>query len=218
LVVEDNERLARFVVRALSEEGYVVDAVSDGTTALAQLKTIPYDLVVLDWMLPDFDGLSVLRALRASSPTLPVLMLTARSGVPERIAGLDAGADDYLTKPFDLGEFLARIRALRRRVQGTDRTLRVGRLALDLVRRSAAVDGRLLDLTPREFVLLAHLASAAGRAVPRSEILQKVWNLGFDPGSNVVDVHVRKLREKLGDDADVIETVRGIGYRLLVDP
>jgi two-component system OmpR family response regulator len=214
LVVEDNERLSRFLVRALAEEGYVVDAVADGATALAQLKTIPYDLVVLDWMLPEFDGLSVLRAVRASSLKVPVLMLTARTGVPERIAGLDAGADDYLTKPFDLGELLARIRALRRRAEGVERVLRVGRLVLDLVERSASVDGRVLDLTPREFVLLAHLASCAGRAVPRSEILGKVWNMSFDPGSNVVDVHVRKLREKLGESAELIETVRGVGYRL----
>jgi DNA-binding response OmpR family regulator len=214
LVVEDNERMSRFLVRALSEEGYVVDAVSDGATALAQLKTIPYDLVVLDWMLPEFDGLSVLRALRAGNLKLPVLMLTARSGVPERIAGLDAGADDYLTKPFDLSELLARVRALRRRADGVERVLRVKPLVLDLVQRTAAVDGRMLDLTPREFVLLAHLASSAGRAVSRSEILSKVWNMSFDPGSNVVDVHVRKLREKLGTSADLIETVRGVGYRL----
>ena len=214
LVVEDNERMSRFLVRALAEEGYVVDAVADGATALAQLKTIPYDLVVLDWMLPEFDGLSVLRAVRASSLKLPVLMLTARSDVPERIAGLDAGADDYLTKPFDLGELLARIRALRRRVDGVERVLRVGRLVLDHVERTASVDGRLLDLTPREFVLLAHLAGSAGRVVSRSEILSKVWNMRFDPGSNVVDVHVRKVREKLGESADLIETVRGVGYRV----
>jgi two-component system OmpR family response regulator len=214
LVVEDNERMCRFLVRALSEEGYVVDAVSDGATALAQLRTIPYDLVVLDWMLPEFDGLSVVRALRAGNLKVPVLMLTARSGVPERIAGLDAGADDYLTKPFDLSELLARVRALRRRADGVERVLRVKPLVLDLVQRTAAVDGRLLDLTPREFVVLVHLASAAGRAVSRSEILSKVWNMAFDPGSNVVDVHVRKLREKLGPSADIIETVRGVGYRL----
>jgi DNA-binding response OmpR family regulator len=215
LVVEDNQRMSRFLIRALSEEGHVVDGAQDGTTALAQLKAIPYDLVILDWMLPEFDGLSVLRAVRGQGIQVPVLMLTARSEVNERIAALDGGADDYLTKPFDLGELLARVRALRRRADARgSMSMQIGPLVLDVVARKATLSGRPLELTAREFLLLSHLASATGRAVPRSEILGKVWETHYDPGSNVVDVHVRKLREKLGEHADLIETVRGVGYRL----
>lgn len=215
LVVEDNKKLARFLVRALSEEGWIVDQVESGAVAIDQATTIPYDLVLLDWMLPDVDGLSVCRALRAGGARMPVMMLTARAEVQERIAGLDAGADDYLPKPFDLGELLARCRALVRRAGGEETVVQVGPLHLDRAERRATLDGKRVELTPREFALIVLLARRTGRAVSRMEILQKVWETSFDPGSNVVEVHVKNLREKLGEHAKMIETVRGVGYRLV---
>lgn len=215
LVVEDNRKVAEFLARAFSEEGYVVDGAKDGPTALAQTEAIGYDLVVLDWMLPGMDGVAICRELRARGSKVPILMLTARSEVGERIIGLDAGADDYLSKPFDLGELLARARALIRRASGVDVTLRVGPLVIDREERRVLLDGRPIDLTSREFALLLHLAREAGRNVPRMELLSKVWQTSFDPSSNVVEVHVRNLREKLGVHAALIETVRGVGYRLV---
>ncbi len=218
LVVEDNDKLAEFLHRALSEEGFVVDRVSDGASALDQARALPYDLVVLDWMLPDIDGLAVCRRLREAAVTVPLLMLTARGDVKERIAGLEAGADDYLAKPFDLGEFLARVKALGRRARSHHEVVTVGRLRIDRYERRVSVDGLDVQLTPREFALLAHLVGNAGRVVPKTELLAKVWSMSFDPGSNVVEVHVRKLREKLGPAAALLETVRGVGYRLEGSP
>jgi DNA-binding response OmpR family regulator len=208
LVVEDNRKLAAFLARALHEEGYVVDTVEDGAVARDQMSQIHYDLVILDWMLPTVDGLSICRAVRAAGAAVPILMLTARGDVPE---GLDAGADDYLAKPFDLGELLARVRALTRREAGA-RTLTVGRVRIDRYVHEAMVDGRRLDLTPREFALLAYLVAHAGQVVPRTELLAKVWHAGFDPGSNLVEVHVKNLRSKLGGEATLLETIRGVGY------
>jgi DNA-binding response OmpR family regulator len=215
LVVEDNPKLARFLLRALQEEGYVVDEVADGATAIRHAQHVPYDVVILDWMLPGADGLSVCRTLRAAGSRVPILMLTARAEIPERILGLDAGADDYLAKPFDLGELLARVRALGRRGGQPETTLRVGALSIDRAERRATLDGRRVELTPREFTLLSYLAREAGRVVPRTELLSKVWETAFDPGSNVVEVHIRNLREKLDEHAGMIETVRGVGYRLV---
>jgi len=214
LVVEDNRKLASFLSRALTEEGYTVDVVVDGITAIEQIQALPYDLVILDWMLPEMDGLSVCRELRRKGCPVPILMLTARAEVPERIAGLDAGADDYLAKPFDLGELLARVRARGRRSAFAETTVRVGPLVVDRAERRALIDGKKIDLTPREFALLAYLAREAGRVVPRTELLAKVWETSFDPGSNVVEVHVKNIRDKLGTFASLIETVRGIGYKL----
>jgi two-component system OmpR family response regulator len=216
LVVEDNQKFARFVMKALSEEGHVPDLVTDGATALMQVQSIPYDLVILDWMLPELDGLQVCRGIRQKGVQVPILMLTARAEVAERIAGLDAGADDYLPKPFDLGEFLARVRSLGRRSHGSETILRVGPLTLDVAERTATIDGRDLDFTPRELALMACLARNAGRAVSRTTLLAKVWQTTFDPGSNVVEVHIRNVREKLADYAPMIETVRGVGYRLSI--
>jgi len=216
LVVEDNKKLASFLSRAFMEEGYAVDVVGDGVTAIQQIQSLPYDLVVLDWMLPEADGLSVCRTVRQKGNQVPILMLTARGEVPERVAGLDAGADDYLAKPFDLSELLARVRALGRRALVADPILRIGPLVVDRGERRASVEGRKLDLTPREFALLAYLARQAGRIVPRTELLSKVWETNFDPGSNVVEAHVKNLREKLADHAPLIETIRGVGYRLSV--
>lgn len=217
LVVEDNKKLARFLMRALTEDGHTVDLVGDGRQAVTQIRELRYELVVLDWMLPELDGLSVVREVRALGGRVPILMLTARADVSERIAGLDAGADDYLPKPFDLAELLARVRALGRRGAPGD-ALKIGPLALDRAERRATLSGQRLDLTPREFALLAHLAKEAGRVVPRMEILAKVWEMSFDPGSNVIEVHVKNLREKLGQHAHMIETVRGVGYRITPGP
>jgi two-component system, OmpR family, response regulator len=214
LVVEDNKKLARFLQRALQEEGYIVDTVEEGSEAIERSSNIEYDLVILDWMLPGTDGLAVCRALRGRGSTVPILMLTARAEVAERILGLDAGADDYLPKPFDLGELLARVRALGRRGSGTEGVVRVGPLVLDRLERHATLNGQLVELTPREFALLTYLARESGRVVPRSELLRKVWETTYDPGSNVVDAHIKKLREKLGDHSTLIETVRGVGYRM----
>jgi len=214
LVVEDNKKLASFLSRAFTEEGYAVDVVGTGVTAVQQIQALPYDLVVLDWMLPEMDGLAVCREVRQKGSHVPILMLTARAEVPERIAGLDAGADDYLAKPFDLGELLARVRALGRRASHAESHLRVGQLVVDRSERRATIDGRRLELTPREFALLAYLAREAGRVVPRTELLAKVWETSFDPASNVVEVHMKNVRDKLGPHAALIETVRGVGYRL----
>jgi DNA-binding response OmpR family regulator len=215
LVVEDSKRLGSFLKRALEEEGYVTDIAVDGGTALAQAERIPYDVIVLDWMLPDVDGVSVCRTLRSRGVGVPIVMLTARAEVAERITGLDAGADDYIVKPFDLGEFLARIRARTRREAG-GASIVLGPLMIDRAERRAVLAGEVLSLTPREFALLAHLARNAGRVVPRTELLSKVWETMFDPGSNVIEAHIKNLREKLGVHSTMIETVRGAGYRLLV--
>jgi two-component system, OmpR family, response regulator len=218
LVVEDNVKLSSFLHRALVEEGYDVDVVADGEAALASFPQSTYHLVVLDWMLPGIDGVEVCRTLRQRGTTVPILMLTARAEISERITGLDAGADDYLSKPFDLGELLARARALTRRGSGGDVTLHIGTLTIDRLARRATIEGRTLELTPREFTLLSFLARESGRVVPRTELLRRVWETSFDPGSNVVDAHIKNLREKLGSAARMIETVRGIGYRMVQMP
>lgn len=217
LIVEDDRKLASFLRRALMEEGFVVDACRTGHEALAQLASIPYDLVVLDWMLPEGDGLGVCRELRRRGSSAPVLMLTARGEVGEKVLALDAGADDYVTKPFHLEELLARARALVRRGSHHDGVIRVGPFVLDERRRTLHVDGARVELTARELSLLALLARNAGRVVGRAEILAQVWEVRFDPESNVVDVHVSNLREKLGPAAAFVETVRGQGYRLRLD-
>ena len=216
LVVEDDKKLARFLTQALTEEGYVVDTCSRGRDALTQASNIAYSLIVLDWMLPDLDGVTVCREIRRSSSKVPILMLTARAEVGERVTGLDAGADDYMTKPFELEELLARVRAAIRRGQSEPQTLRVGTLTIELVEHIVHVDGKRLDLTPREYSLLVLLARNAGRVVPRSEILSQVWETVRDPGSNVIEVNVKNLREKLGAVAPLIETVRGVGYRMVL--
>ena len=213
LIVEDNQKLAALLQRALHEESHVADIVDNGTDAISQSASIAYDLVILDWMLPGADGLTVCRTLRGRGSNTPVLILTARTEVSERILGLDAGADDYLLKPFDLGELLARVRAIGRRGAGTNGFVKVGPLALDRLERHATLNGKPVDLTPREFELLTYLAKEPGRVVPRSELLLRVWETTADAGSNVVDAHIMKVREKLGEFAPLVETIRGIGYR-----
>ena len=217
LVVEDDVKLSRFLVRVLVEEGFVADACATGTHAIEQAPAGLYDLIVLDWMLPDVDGLSVCRTLRQSGLATPILMLTARGEVRERVLGLDSGADDYLVKPFEVEELVARIRALVRRSSGVAK-ISVGPLELDRVGREVLLSGAPLELTAREYALLLDLMHHAEKTVSRTELLARVWGTNFDPGSNLVEVHVSRLRDKLGEHAAMITTVRGVGYRLTAGP
>jgi two-component system, OmpR family, response regulator len=213
LVLEDDPRQARFLWRVLSEEGLVVDLCARGADAVSQAGSSLYDLIVLDWMVPETDGLTVCREVRRAGGITPILMLTARGEIRERVLGLEAGADDYMVKPFEVDEFVARVRALLRRASGFA-ALRCGDLEVDQVTRQAKVAGVALTLTHREYTLLLHLLHRADRIVKRSDLLAHVWDMHFDPGSNLVEVHVSRLRDKLGDRAWMIETVRGVGYRL----
>ena len=213
LVIEDDPKLARLLTRVLQEEGYVVDGCAKGEPGLRQAASGLYDLVVLDWMLPDLDGLSVCRRLRELGSSLPILMLTSRAELSERVMGLDAGADDYVVKPFEIEELVARIRALLRRVAAAGKTS-VGPLSLDPRQRRATLGAAPLELTSREYALLSYLIRRADQVVTRSELLAHVWSTQFDPGSNLVEVHVSRLRDKLGRWSSMIETVRGSGYRL----
>jgi two-component system OmpR family response regulator len=219
LVVEDDKKVGAFLQRALSEEGFIVDRAKNSAEALEQARALPYDLLILDWMLPDGDGLSVCRELRASGLQAPILMLTARADTAEKVLALNEGADDYLTKPFSLEELIARAKALVRRASAGGRTtLHVGDLSLDLRTRTVVVAGRRVDLTAKEFVLLEFLVRNAPRVVSRAELLANVWQSTADPGSNVIEVHVKNLRDKLGAVGDLIETVRAQGYRFVLPP
>ena len=213
LVVEDAEKLARFLARALEEEGYAVEVCGDGQEALQRASSRPYDLIVLDWMLPGLDGPSICKSLRSQGVTTPILMLTARVEPGERILGLDAGADDFVTKPFDVGELLARVRAQLRRHRGYA-GLELGPIRIDTLERRAHLDDQPVDLTPRELDLLAYLVTNAGRIVRRTELLSAIWSTHHDPSSKIVEVQISRLRDKLGPHARMLETVRGIGYRL----
>ena len=213
LVVEDDAKLSRFLIRVLVEEGFTADGCATGADAIAQASSRLYDLIVLDWMLPDVDGLAVCRQLRSQGVSTPILMLTARGELRERVLGLETGADDYLVKPFEVEELVARIRALVRRASGFAK-LGVGPLELDRVGREVKLAGHVLDLTSREYALLLDFVHHAEKIVTRTELLARVWGTSFDPGSNLVEVHVSRLRDKLGDHAWMIETVRGAGYRL----
>ena len=213
LVVEDDSKVASFLSRALTEEGHQCDVASDGLEGERQGRLARYDVIVLDWMLPGMDGLSVCRSLRRAGVRVPVMMLTARDEVGERVLGLDAGADDYMVKPFALEEFLARVRALFRRSSDGAGTLTVEGLTLDLTRRTFTIEGGApVELTGREFGLLEYLVRNAGRTVPRTELLARVWGTTFDPSTNVIDVYIRHLREKLGVQGKRITTQRGVGY------
>ena len=215
LVVEDEKKVARFLEKGLREEGYSVDVSHDGTDGLLKAHVHDYDLLVLDVMLPGKSGLEVVRELRARESSVPVLLLTARGDQDDIVLGLDAGADDYLTKPFGFDELLARVRALLRR-GGSARPDRLiyDDLELDRVTHKAHRGGDRLDLTPKEFQLLEFLMLNAERVVRRTELLEKVWDLQFAPMSNVIDVHVGHLRRKLRESGDdpLVHTVRGVGY------
>jgi DNA-binding response OmpR family regulator len=212
LLVEDEDRIASFVDKGLRARGIDVRRVATGREAL-DIAPDDVDVVVLDLGLPDVDGLDVLREIRRRSSTLPVVILTARGGVEDRVAGLDLGADDYVAKPFSIDELAARVRArTRARPEGASTRLQAGDLELDLIARRARLTGRIVELTAREFALLESLMRRAGRTVTREELLSEVWGFDFDPRSNLVDVYVRYLRRKLGDGW--IVTVRGEGYTL----
>jgi two-component system OmpR family response regulator len=215
LIVEDNKKTASFIAKALRSECFAVDVLHDGDAALSAVTTTPYDVVVLDVMLPGRDGLSALRLWRARGNRTPVLLLSARGEVNERVEGLNAGADDYLAKPFALDELIARVRALTRRTgESMSTILRVGDLTLDTATRTAHRDGRTIELTTREYRLLELLMRSAGRICGRMMIIEKVWDYDFDPGSNIVDVYVRRLRTKIDDgfDKKLFHSVRGAGY------
>jgi len=214
LIAEDEERIASFVERGLRSNGFVTTVVGDGETAYQEGATGNYDLMVLDIGLPRVDGFTVLRRLREARVAMPVVILTARDSVRDKVAGLEGGADDYLAKPFAFEELLARVR-LRLRSEGTPdaNILQVGELSLDLRTRRAFVDGASIDLTAREFLLAEVFCRHPDQVLSREQLLSQVWGFDFDPGSNVVDVYIRYLRRKLG--ADRIQTVRGMGYRLL---
>jgi DNA-binding response OmpR family regulator len=218
LLAEDDPRISRFVTKGLQEQSYAVDVVANGNDAVYQVEINDYDLVILDVMLPGQDGFAVCRSLRALGKHMPILMLTARDGVDDRITGLDAGADDYLTKPFEFGELLARLRALLRR----PRDLRpsqivVGDLVLDTAAQTVKRGERDIPLTAKEYALLEYMARNVGRVIGRAEIAEHVWDESFDPFSNLIEVYVNRLRRKLGDDGGkpLLQTRRGSGYVLV---
>ena len=215
LVVEDEKKTASFIRKALQAEGFAVDVCHDGEEAWVAARATPFDAIVLDIMLPGRDGLSLLRQLRERKNATPVLLLSARGEVNERVEGLNAGADDYLPKPFVIAELIARVRALGRRGgESKSPVLRVGDLTLDTVTREARRGSATIELTAREYRLLEFLMRSAGRICGRMAILEKVWDYDFDPGSNLVDVNVMRLREKIdaGFESKLLHTVRGIGY------
>jgi two-component system OmpR family response regulator len=214
LVVEDDAKIASFVVRGLKEAGYAVDHAPEGDTGLALAQSTEYDAAVIDVMLPGLDGLSLVRRLRSARQRLPVVFLSAKSTVEDRVRGLESGADDYLTKPFAFSELLARIQALiRRATHAPDATkLVAGDVTLDLVTREVTSAGQPVELQPREFSLLAFLLRHVGRPVTKTKILEHVWDYSFDPQTNVVDVVMHRLRAKIDPDHSRIETMRGVGY------
>ena len=214
LIVEDEPRLAGFLEKGLKSSGFTTSVAADGASAAAVASDADFDLMILDLGLPDIDGLDVLKQVRDRGHRLPVIVLTARDDVADKVGGLERGADDYVTKPFRFEELLARVRA-RLRQEGTSEVtvLRAGGIELDLRSRSAGTGGETIELTSREFVMLETLMRHAGQVLTREQLLSHVWGYDHDPGSNVVDVYIGYLRRKLGDDA--IETMRGMGYRLV---
>jgi two-component system, OmpR family, response regulator len=219
LLVEDNERMSQFVHRGLTEAGHTVDTADNGRDGLFMASTEPYDAVILDRMLPGgIDGLGIIAALRQTGSKTPILILSALADVDERIKGLQAGGDDYLTKPFAFGELTARLDALVRRAQasGPDTLLTVGDLKIELLPRRVTRAGKHIDLLAREYKLLEYLARHAEQVVTRTMLLENVWDYHFDPQTNVIEVHVSKIRQKIdgGFDKPLLRTVRGAGYML----
>jgi two-component system, OmpR family, copper resistance phosphate regulon response regulator CusR len=218
LLVEDERSAARMIVKGLREHGHAVDVVGDGSAAIQRASAMTYDIVLLDILLPVKNGLDVCRELRSKGGAVPVLMLTARDAVDDRIAGLDAGADDYLTKPFHFGELLARVRALTRRrtVPILPERVTCGRLNLNTRTREARLDGQLIDLTAREYALLEYLCRKENTLISRDEIAEHVWDDRYDPLSNVIDVYIQRLRRKIDrGEPSFIRTRRGAGYQLI---
>ncbi len=218
LVMEDDTTTGPYVATGLREEGHSVDLVTDGREGLLQANAADYDVLIIDRMLPSLDGLSLIKTLRGAGVRTPAIMLTALSGVNDRIDGLEAGADDYLVKPFAFGELAARVAALARRpgLQAQETVLRAGDLEMDLVRRKVTREGQEIDLLPREFRLLEHLLRRKGRVQTRTMLLEAVWDISFDPQTNVVETHISRLRAKVDRpfETELIETVRGAGYRI----
>ena len=215
LVIEDEQKVANFIRQGLEEEGYAVDHAADGTSGLQIALEGLHDVIVLDVMLPKLDGLSVLQQLRQAHVATPVLLLTVRATIEDKVLGLDAGADDYLTKPFAFDEFVARVRALlRRRAETAPPVLQVADLALDPARRVVSRGDRKIDLTPREFALLDYFMRNPDRVLTRTMIANRVWDYTFDTSTNVIDVYVNYLRKKIdtGHDSKLLHTVRGVGY------
>ncbi|MBC7143559.1 MAG: response regulator transcription factor [Rhodobacteraceae bacterium] len=218
LLIEDDPTTAAYILKGLREEGHVVDHLSDGRDGLVQAMAGGYDVAIVDRMLPGLDGMSLVRALRSAKIAVPVIFLTAIGGVDDRIEGLQAGADDYLVKPFAFGELSARIAVLARRaaLPVAETVLTAGDLKMDLIARTVTRAGQTIDLLPREFALLEHLLRRKGRVQTRTMLLEAVWDLSFDPQTNVVETHVSRLRAKVDKpfDRELIRTVRGAGYKI----
>lgn len=221
LLVEDEKKIASFIRKGLEAEGFVVDVSHDGNEGFTIATTRPYDVIVLDIMLPGRDGLSILRSLRQRKMAVPVILLTARCELNERLEGLNLGADDYLTKPFYIEELIARLHVVTRRASGASQSiLRIDDLTINLLTREVSRGNRKVELTAREFELLEHLARSPGRVLTRPQICERVWNYDFDPGTNLVEVYIQRLRKKLeaGSEKKLIETIRGVGYRMKTEP
>jgi len=216
LVIEDEKRIADFLSRGLESAGYAIDVAHDGQRALSLSHDTDYDLIILDLGLPDMDGLDVLDRVRNRKVSPPVLILSARNAVDDRVKGLELGADDYLVKPFAFSELLARVRALLRRGQPIPERLQVGDLVLDCIRRKATRSGSALELAPKEFSILEYMMRNPGRPLSRTMIVEHVWDMDYDGLTNIVDVYIRHLRSKIddGQPTRLIHTVRGIGYML----
>jgi DNA-binding response OmpR family regulator len=215
LVIEDEAKIASLLKKGLQGQGFTVDISGDGEDGFERATKTPYDAIVIDIMLPKRDGLSVLKMLRTRKVTAPVMIITARGDVNERVEGLNLGADDCMAKPFSMDEVVARIRALVRRVTGETITLyKVGDLMMNLVTREVSRGSRRINLTVREFRLLEHLMRLPGQVVTRTQLIERVWEYHFDPGTNLVDVDIQRLRRKIddGEDVKLIQTVRGVGY------
>jgi two-component system OmpR family response regulator len=221
LLIEDDERMADFIVRGLKEAGHVVDHTANGKDGLFLAASEKYDAMIIDRMLPGLDGLSIMKMLRTTGNHTPALFLTTMSGIDDRVEGLEAGADDYLVKPFAFAELLARLGALMRRpaVSGVRTMLRVGDLEMDLLKRLVTRAGRTIDLQPQEFRLLEYLMRSDGRAVTRTMLLENVWDFHFDPQTSVVETHISRLRGKIdkGFETELLKTLRGVGYCLRAD-
>jgi two-component system OmpR family response regulator len=220
LVVEDDSKIASFVVKGLKQSGYAVDHCADGEEALAVSEATPYDAAIVDLMLPKLDGLSLIQRLRTKGLRIPVLILSAKTSVDDRVKGLQAGGDDYLTKPFAFSELLARVQALIRRASQTTEPTKLtqGDITLDLLSRQATRGTERIDLQPREFSLLEYLMRNPGRTVTKTMILEHVFDYSFDPQTNVVDVLVHRLRAKIDPDRTRLHTIRGVGYVLRPAP
>jgi two-component system OmpR family response regulator len=221
LLIEDDQKIANFIIKGFKAEGFAVDHAEDGLRGLDLGMTEPYDVVIVDLMLPKLDGLSVIENLRKQKVTVPVIILSAKDSVDDRVKGLQIGSDDYLPKPFAFAELLARVQALMRRRSGSTETthLEVGDLSLDLITREVSRAGRRIELQPLEYSLLAYLMRNSGKVVSKTMIMERVWDYHFDPQTNVVEARICRLRDKIdkGFDQKLIHTIRGVGYVLRTD-